>query len=286
MRSCGDCSRSAAARPTCSRASATLEEQTSGMHPAATPRLMTLYFLGLAALVAAGLSALLLRHRPVLADRSYGLLAGTGCVLAALPAVRVLAGGPAVEGQLGSWAFGIDLLSAAFLLVVLVPGLASALYGVRTRSAARMLFVIELAALALVVTARTCDSVPHRLGSDGGARLLPGDVRARARRGAAGGARVPRRDPHRHAGPARDVRLLGRAYRIALLRRASRSRRLAARRRGSGAVPRAVRIRAQGRPRAAALLAAGRARIGAIARLGVDVGRGDQDGDLRAVPRG
>ena len=95
---------------------------------------MTLYFLGLAALVAAGLSAVLLRHRPALADRSYGLLAGAGCVLAALPAVRVLAGGPAVGGhQLGSWAFGIDLLSAAFLLVVLVPGLASALYGVRTR---------------------------------------------------------------------------------------------------------------------------------------------------------
>ncbi len=123
---------------------------------------MTLYFLGLAALVAAGLSAVLLRHRPVLADRGYGLLAGAGGVLAALPAVRVLTGGPAVEGQLGSWVFGIDLLSAAFLIVVLVPGLASALYGVRAlrsarahgSNAARLLFAFELAALALVVTAR------------------------------------------------------------------------------------------------------------------------------------
>jgi hydrogenase-4 component B len=131
---------------------------------------MTLYFLGLAALLAAGVSAILLRRRPALADRSYGLLAGAGCVLAGLPAVRVLAGGPGVGVQLdvpspgggGPWVFGIDLLSAAFLLVVLAPGLATALYGLRTlragraqgADAARMLFVLELAALALVVTAR------------------------------------------------------------------------------------------------------------------------------------
>ena len=132
---------------------------------------MTLFFLGLAAITAGGLSAALLHRRPLLADRSFGLLVAAGCVVAAVPALRVLAGGPAVGAQLavaapgggGPWVFGIDLLSASFLLVVVGPGLASALYGLRTLraehddrpvTAARVLFALELAGLALVVTAR------------------------------------------------------------------------------------------------------------------------------------
>jgi hydrogenase-4 component B len=115
---------------------------------------VTPFFLGLAAIVAAGASAA--------SRRAFALLASAGCVLAAVPAVQVLAGGPALKVQLGAWSFGIDLLSAAFLLVVLGPGLASAWYGHRALGderdrpvgAARTLLALELAALALVVTAR------------------------------------------------------------------------------------------------------------------------------------
>jgi formate hydrogenlyase subunit 3/multisubunit Na+/H+ antiporter MnhD subunit len=120
---------------------------------------VTLFFLGLAAIVAGGLRG----------DRGFRLLVTAGCVLSAVPAVRVLAGAsaPGVELGLpapsGPWIFGIDLLSAAFVLIVLGPGLASAWYGLRAlptgtdgrpATAARLLFALELAALALVVTAR------------------------------------------------------------------------------------------------------------------------------------
>ncbi|HSD30562.1 MAG TPA: proton-conducting transporter membrane subunit [Gemmatimonadales bacterium] len=127
----------------------------------APARLVTLFFLGLTAIVAAGVSAAALR-RPVVADRAFALLVSAGCVLGAVPAVQVLAGAGPLRARFGTWDFGIDLLSAAFLLVVLGPGLASAWYGHRALGedherpvgAARSLFALELAALALVVTAR------------------------------------------------------------------------------------------------------------------------------------
>jgi hydrogenase-4 component B len=124
---------------------------------------MTLFWLGLVAMLAGGLSAALIRHHPIWTSRSQALFATIGCVLAAIPAVRVLTGGPPVGTLLlvappsGPWAFGIDLLSASFLLVVLGPGLASALYGLRALRAPAFhaLFAIEVAALALVVVARS-----------------------------------------------------------------------------------------------------------------------------------
>lgn len=124
---------------------------------------------GLAIIVASALCAALLRTRPVLADRAYGLLIAAGCAVAATSAVRVLSGWSAADVHLsipapsGPWVFGLDRLSAAFLLVILGPGLASALYGLRALgdakdrrgvATARALFAIELAALALVVLAR------------------------------------------------------------------------------------------------------------------------------------
>ncbi|HJQ65484.1 MAG TPA: proton-conducting transporter membrane subunit, partial [Gemmatimonadales bacterium] len=130
---------------------------------------MTLFFGGLATIVAAGVSAALFRHRPRLVERSYALLMTAGCALAAVPAIRVLAGASAlgvrvaVPAPSGPWDFGIDLLSAAFLLVVLGPGLANGWYGLRALgterghrpvAAALVLFALEIAALALVVTAR------------------------------------------------------------------------------------------------------------------------------------
>ena len=122
---------------------------------------MTLFFLGVAVIAAAGLIAGALRHAA--ADRAFGLLVSAGCVLAAVPAVGVLGGAPPVSGGGGTWVFGIDLLSGAFVLVVLAPGLATAWYGMRALGlererrpvrVARALFSLELAALALVVTAR------------------------------------------------------------------------------------------------------------------------------------
>jgi hydrogenase-4 component B len=130
---------------------------------------VNLCFLGLATIIAAAASAALLRTRPVLADRAYGLLIAAGCAVAAVPAVRVLGGWSAADIRLsipapsGPWVFGLDRLSAAFLLVILGPGLASALYGLRALggaqdrrgvATARALFAIELGALALVVLAR------------------------------------------------------------------------------------------------------------------------------------
>lgn len=126
-------------------------------------------FVGLAIIVASALCAALLRTRPVLAGRAYGLLIAAGCAVAAASAVRVLAGWSVADVHVsipapsGPWVFGLDRLSAAFLLVILGPGLASALYGVRALgdakdrrgvATARALFAIELAALALVVLAR------------------------------------------------------------------------------------------------------------------------------------
>ena len=130
---------------------------------------MSLCFVGLALIAASAACAALLRTRPVLGERAYGLLVSAGCVLAALPALRVLAGGSAAPVRLsipapsGPWVFGLDLLSAAFLLVILGPGLASALYGSRALgnaqdrrgvATARALFAVELVALVLVVLAR------------------------------------------------------------------------------------------------------------------------------------
>ncbi|HEY6060701.1 MAG TPA: hypothetical protein VIV10_08950, partial [Gemmatimonadales bacterium] len=123
---------------------------------------MTLFFLGLAAILAAGVSAAALHRRPAVAGRAFALLVSAGCVVAVVPAVRVLAGAGPLWARFGPWDFGVDLLSAAFLLVVLGPGLASAWYGHRALGderdrpvgGARTLFALELAALALVVTAR------------------------------------------------------------------------------------------------------------------------------------
>ena len=132
---------------------------------------MTLCFAGLALLVAAALAGAFPGLRPALRVRLQAVLLVAGCAAAAVPAVLVLAGGSVapitleVPAPSGPWVFGLDALSAAFLLVVLGPGLASGLYGTRALSdedpangravtAARSLFTIELAALALVVLSR------------------------------------------------------------------------------------------------------------------------------------
>ncbi len=131
---------------------------------------MTLFLTGIAAVLLGGLAVVVLSPRPRLASGAFALLVAAGCVVAALPALHVLGGGTvavvrvstAVPG--GDWVFGVDPLSAFFLLVVLGVGAASALYGVRYLAAqaghgavgvSHFLMALEIAALALVVTARS-----------------------------------------------------------------------------------------------------------------------------------
>ncbi|HEU5260259.1 MAG TPA: proton-conducting transporter membrane subunit [Gemmatimonadales bacterium] len=131
---------------------------------------MALFFTGIAAIVLGGLARVALSPRPRLASGAFALLVGTGCLVAALPAVHVLAGGTVAAARVsaavpgGDWVFGVDPLSAFFLLVVLGVGAASALYGVRYLAAqashgpvgvSHLLMALEIAALALVVTARS-----------------------------------------------------------------------------------------------------------------------------------
>ena len=130
---------------------------------------MTFFFVGIALILAGGLAAALFRRQPALADRAFGVLVAGGCALGLVPAVGALAGRD-VAGILfampmpgGPWAFGIDGLSAFFLLIVFGVGLASAIYGLaylaverghRPVATSHLLMAVVLAALALVVTSR------------------------------------------------------------------------------------------------------------------------------------
>ena len=123
----------------------------------------------IALMVAAGVLNAVLWRRPDLADATFrvGLLGAA--VVGCIPAVRVLAGGSVPDVSIatqmpgGSWVFGLDALSALFLLVILAVGSACAFFGVTylragaTRRGARasLFFVATLmAALSVVVIAR------------------------------------------------------------------------------------------------------------------------------------
>ena len=130
---------------------------------------MTVFFLGIAVILAAGGAAWSLQGRTRFADPVFATLTTLGCAAGLVPAVRVLVGGPAVGVSWemgapgGTWAFGIDSLSAVFLVVVLGVGLANVLYGIaylaperahRPVGSAHLLTGLFLAAMALVVTAQ------------------------------------------------------------------------------------------------------------------------------------
>ncbi len=122
-----------------------------------------------ALLLGAGALGAALGRRPAVADLAYRLCVAGAVVAGAVPAVRVLGGGSVADLSLrtpmpgGAWVFGLDPLSAAFLIVVLAAGSASAFSGVAaargavTRRAARasQFFVaVLLAALVGVVVSR------------------------------------------------------------------------------------------------------------------------------------
>jgi hydrogenase-4 component B len=144
---------------------------------------VTLFAAGVLLILAAGLARAALSRWPATGDRVFGAAFAAGGAAGALAAVRVLAGaaGTAVSAGSGSaslagpeiriaaatpggaWVFGLDALSAAFLLAIAVAGTASALYGLaylrhdeeqRPAGAAHLLMAVLVAAMMVVVSAR------------------------------------------------------------------------------------------------------------------------------------
>ena len=130
---------------------------------------MSLFLIGVGLLLAAALASLLFGKRPS-GEKLYLLLVVAGAILASIPAAQVLLGHApfllrwraGVPG--GVTALGLDPLSAAFLLTILGPGVASACYGTGYLARERgeravwfnhAAFAALLAMLALVVAARS-----------------------------------------------------------------------------------------------------------------------------------
>jgi hydrogenase-4 component B len=130
-----------------------------------------LFGLGLGLLLLGGVVGCGLSHYPAAADRVFKWSAIAGCVLALFPALSVLTAIP--PGWAGEalampasrdLPFGIDPLSAWFLVVVLGAGAAIAAYGVpylrperghRFVGLAHLLLAVLIVALSGVVTARS-----------------------------------------------------------------------------------------------------------------------------------
>lgn len=137
---------------------------------------MTLVAWCIGFLVVAGLASAALWRRPAVADLAYRVCVAAAVVAGSVPALRVLGGGTVASASVltpmpgGPWVFGLDALSALFLLLILWAGAASAFFGTtylrgRTTRAVRashFFFATLLAALALVVVA--CAALPFLIG--------------------------------------------------------------------------------------------------------------------------
>ena len=130
---------------------------------------MILVLAGVLLIVAAGIGAAALSRWPAWSSGVFRLLLVAGCVAGMAGAVPALVGAPVREVGFtagvpgGTWVFGVDGLSAVFLVVILGVGAASALYGVtylgrdgnrRTVAMMHLLVAVLVAAMALVVAAR------------------------------------------------------------------------------------------------------------------------------------
>lgn len=129
---------------------------------------MTLVVVSLCLIVLAGVAAGVLSRHAVSGEMLFRVLFGAGCVTGAVPAVEVLAGGTVadlrfVAAPFGAWVFGLDALSAVFLLAILIVGAACAFYGVaylgherahRAVAVAHLLLALLVTALAVTVIAR------------------------------------------------------------------------------------------------------------------------------------
>ena len=126
---------------------------------------------GLVLLLLAGTGCATLGATSRFGEQWYRLLAGAGCALLAVPAIRVLGGGGGGGGGVidevrlnagvpgGPWVFGIDALSALFLLIIAGVGAAVAFYGAayfrghRRGPLAHLCLILLVAELAVVVVA-------------------------------------------------------------------------------------------------------------------------------------
>ena len=129
---------------------------------------MTLLAVAVVLILAAGAATACLPRGRV-ADGAYGLLFTVGGLVGAVPALCALRGAELPNVQVvagvpgGPWVFGVDALSAVFLLAIFGVGATSALYGIayfrhEQRNGAvrvgQLFTAVLVAALALVVTAR------------------------------------------------------------------------------------------------------------------------------------
>src|SRR5712691_10060582 len=130
---------------------------------------MTLIALSVTLILLAGLAAAAPARRPAVGETLFRVLFGAGCVAGAIPALAVLSGDTVSDVRLapttpfGPWVFGLDALSAVFLLAILSVGAACAFYGLtylahergrRAVGAAHLLLAVLVASLALAVVAR------------------------------------------------------------------------------------------------------------------------------------
>jgi hydrogenase-4 component B len=130
---------------------------------------MSLLLLAVVLLLGAGTSAVVLRRLPRLADRLYIAFLLAGAAVGLSQAVAVLRGGPELTTLLpgtlpgGAWAFGLDPLSAWFLLPILGVGALAGVFGIgyldaernhRSVASTHGLFALLLVGLTGVVTAQ------------------------------------------------------------------------------------------------------------------------------------
>ncbi|MEW5917440.1 MAG: hypothetical protein AB1762_13600, partial [Gemmatimonadota bacterium] len=120
-------------------------------------------------LIFAGAVASVVLHARAIGDGVFRLAVTAGCVLCGVSAVRVVLGvtpaalhfDTSVPG--GTWVFGLDALSAAFVFVIVLVGGACAAFGTTYMAQERghravwfthSIFALLLFALVLVVTAQ------------------------------------------------------------------------------------------------------------------------------------
>jgi hydrogenase-4 component B len=130
---------------------------------------VSLFFSSLLLILLGGVAAAAQPRTPGRAAALFRVLVLSGCLLGLASGLTVLFGAPSVEltlrsmMPLGAWVFGIDTLSALFLVAIFAVGGASALFGVsymtaertqRRAGSAHLLTAVLISALALVVVAR------------------------------------------------------------------------------------------------------------------------------------
>jgi hydrogenase-4 component B len=134
---------------------------------------------GLLLIVLAGVAAAALSRRPAAGEWIFRVLFGAGCLTGGVSALAVLVGAVVPDVRLagaapspfGAWVFGLDPLTAVFLLAIFIVGAACAFYGLgylarerghRAVGLAHLLLALLVTALAVTVIAR--GALPFLIG--------------------------------------------------------------------------------------------------------------------------